>query len=329
MNEGSEILWRPTANLPSLRLRARLLAAIRDFFCKRQVMEVETPLLSAAASTDPHLSLFKTDYLGPGSPQGRNYYLATSPEFAMKRLLSAGSGAIFQICKAFRNGESGQIHNPEFTLLEWYRPGFDHKLLMDEVEELITTILACGPCARISYETLFKEHLEIDPFTEQIDTLRNCARAHDIELLSTTGFDNRDSWLTLLMTHLIEPKLGHKTPVFIYDYPASQAMLARIRNSGKMAVAERFELYYKGVELANGFHELTDADEQRQRFSCDRERRKAAGQPEIPMDDNLIKALESGLPDCAGVALGIDRLLMVASSAKTIDEVISFPISRA
>ncbi len=328
MDENSETHWHPTANLSALQARAQLLSNIRSFFSQRNVMEVETPLISAAASTDPHLSIFETNYLGPGSPQGRNHYLTTSPEFAMKRLLSSGSGAIYQICKAFRNEESGQYHNPEFTLLEWYRPGFDHQCLMDEVEALVESVLDIKHFDRLSYQALFKHHLDINPFSNSIDSLRHCADAHGIELTSELSHNDRDSWLTLLMTHLIEPKLGQKKPIFVYDYPVSQAMLARVRND-EIAVAERFELYYKGVELANGFHELADADEQKQRFLVDIKNRKERGLVSIPMDDNLISALHAGFPDCAGVALGIDRLLMLITKSNHINDIISFPILRA
>ncbi len=328
MNENSETDWCPTASLPTLQARAQLLATVRSFFAQRHVMEVETPLLSAAASTDPHLAVFKTNYLGPSAPQGQSHYLTTSPEFAMKRLLSAGSGAIYQICKAFRNEESGQFHNPEFTLLEWYRPGFDHQLLMDEVEKLIGQLLNTKSFDRLSYHALFKQFLNINPFTDSTLSLRHYAETHGINLSYDLSADDRDGWLTLLMTHLIEPELGQKVPVFIYDYPASQAMLARIRND-EIPVAERFELYYKGVELANGFHELADANEQARRFSIDIENRKKASLPVIPMDENLISALHAGFPDCAGVALGIDRLLMLITKANHISDVISFPIYRA
>ncbi len=328
MDENSETHWRPTTSLSTLQARAQLLLTIRNFFSQRNVMEVETPLLSAAASTDPHLNIFKTNYLGPSAPRGRNHYLTTSPEFAMKRLLSAGSGAIYQICKAFRNEESGQHHNPEFTLLEWYRPEFDHHQLMNEVEKLVGQLLNAQGFDRLSYQALFKQHLDINPFTDSIRTLRHCADTHGINLVYDLSDDDRDSWLTLLMTHLIEPKIGQKVPAFVYDYPVSQAMLARIRND-ETPVAERFELYYKGIELANGFHELADANEQARRFSIDVENRKKVGLPAIPVDENLVSALYAGFPDCAGVALGIDRLLMLITEANHISDVIAFPISRA
>jgi lysyl-tRNA synthetase class 2 len=317
--------WRPSAPRENLQLRARILAEIRAFFSARSVMEVETPLLGAAAATDPHLDSFACRYHGPHAPQGCDLYLQTSPEFAMKRLLAAGSGPIYQICKAFRNGEAGRRHNPEFSLLEWYRPGVDHHGLMDEVEALIDALLHTGPARRMSYEALFEQALGLDVFRLSVDQARACLREHgvNVNLDETT----RDDWLALILTHILEPRLGPGA-VFIHDFPASQAMLARLDGNDPPR-AQRFELYVDGVELANGFHELADAAEQRRRFEQDRHQRRRHGLAEVPMDETLIHALQHGLPDCAGVALGLDRLLMLAAETDCIAEVVSFPIERS
>lgn len=317
--------WRPGADLPMLRLRARTLDRVRAFFAGRGVLEVETPALSAAATTDPHIESFATAYRGPGRAPAP-LYLHTSPEFPMKRLLAAGSGPIYQICKVFRQGECGRLHNPEFTLLEWYRPGFDHRRLMDEVEALVLPILGRPAAERLSYAEAFARHLDLDPHRADAATLAACAARHGIAV-DGLGAD-RDGWLALLLTHLVEPHLGRGRPTFLYDYPASQAALARVR-AGEPPLAERFELYVDGVELANGFHELADAAEQRRRFAADREARRAAGLPLVPMDEHLLAALAHGLPDCAGVALGFDRLLMLAAGVEEIGRVVAFPIDRA
>ncbi|MFC1683986.1 EF-P lysine aminoacylase EpmA [Pseudomonadota bacterium] len=320
--------WRPSAPLANLRARAKLLADIRGFFQQADVLEVETPACSFHASTDPVLVSFRLDYNGPGA-QGRPLYLHTSPEFPMKRLLAAGSGSIYQIAKVFRNGECGRLHNPEFTLLEWYRPGFDHERLMDEVAALVNSVLPKPrPVERFSYGELFQTHLGVDPHQATVAELKACAEKQGIAGVSTLDLPERDAWLDLLLTHCIEPHLGRDSLCFVYDYPASQASLARIR-VGEPPVAERFELYMEGVELANGFHELADASEQRRRFEQDLVRRQAEGLPIVPMDEHMLSALETGLPDCAGVALGIDRLLMQVVGAERLDEVLAFPLERA
>lgn len=323
MNNTSD--WRPTASLENIKLRARVLAEIRAFFSARDVIEVETPLLSLAGSTDPYLESFTSHYQGPLFPAGQTVYLQTSPEFAMKRLLAAGSGAIYQICKAFRNGEAGGQHNPEFTMLEWYRPGFDHHVLMDEVETLIDAVLKVGPARRITYRELFLEYVELDPFELSAADARVCLQARDVNPpeLADAAIDD---WLALIMTHLIEPELG-PGPVFVYDFPASQAMLARVAPT-EPPVAQRFELYINGMELANGFYELSDAAEQRRRFQADLKQRQQLGLDAVMMNQALIDALESGLPDCAGVALGLDRLLMLAAGAEEISGVLVFSVDR-
>lgn len=315
--------WRPTASWEHLRRRAKLVADIRAFFAARGVLEVDTPLLAAAGSTDPHLESFSTVYCGPGVAGGRlTLYLQTSPEFAMKRLLAAGSGPIYQICKAFRNGEAGIRHNPEFTLLEWYRPGFGHHALMDEVDALLCTVGGAAPATRISYRELFRNRLNIDPLCATRDELRTCAESGGI-LTQGMELDAADDWLTLLFTHLVEPSLGHNAPVFVYDYPASQAMLAQVRHD-PVPVAERFEVYWRGLELGNGFHELTDAAEQRRRFEEDRARRRRNGLPDVPLDENLLAALHTGMPPASGIAIGIERLLMASMGVAEIGQAMAF-----
>ncbi len=324
--------WQPAASLATLRLRARLLTAIRAFFTARGVLEVDTPALSVAGSTDPHLDSFVTCHTGPGQQQGQSLYLHTSPEFPMKRLLAAGSGCVYQIAKVFRNGEAGRHHQPEFTLLEWYRLGFDHHRLMDEVEELVTTLLAerlpLAASERLTYREVFKRHVDLDPQRASVTELAACAFVHGIMPPPHMPAANPDPWLDLLLSHCIEPKLGQGRLTFLYDYPASQAALALVRD-GDPPVAERFELYINGIELANGFHELTDAGEQRCRFAHDNQAREANGLRSMAVDENLLAALAAGLPACAGVALGFDRLLMIAAGCSSLTDVIAFPIDRA
>jgi lysyl-tRNA synthetase class 2 len=315
--------WRPDATPDILQQRARILQRLRAFFEQLGVMEVETPILSIAAITDPQLESFATRYTGPGHADGVPLYLHTSPEFPMKRLLAAGCGPIYQLCKVFRQGESGRRHNPEFTMLEWYQPGYDPRALMDEVEALVAPILGLhGKAERLSYSDAFQRYLDIDPLEADIRTLRVCAERHGI--VGFEGLEERDTWLDLLLTHRIEPELGRDGLCFIYDYPASQAALARL-NPNDPRLAERFELYYRGVELANGFHELADADEQRKRFSAELEVRRAQGLPMVPVDERFLAALEQ-LPDCAGVALGVDRLVMLAIGAESLNQVMAFSI---
>jgi elongation factor P--(R)-beta-lysine ligase len=319
MSPVSKNNWQPTAPLDNLRLRANIIARIRQFFAEREVLEVDTPLLSAATVTDPHLHSLVTT---------KNLYLQTSPEFGMKRLLCAGSGAIYQICKAFRDDEQGRQHNPEFTMLEWYRPGFDHHELMEEVDDLLQAVIRTLPAEKLTYADAFLQHLDINPHTATLDDLRACAKKQNIDSIGFADDPNKDTWLHLLMNHCIEPHLGQRAPTFLYDFPASQAALARVRHDNP-PVAERVEVYIHGMELANGFHELTDAREQEKRFLNDLEYRKQLGYPAVPHDKRLIAALEYGLPNCAGIALGVDRLIMIAAKTNNIADVISFPIDRA
>ena len=318
--------WRPTASLDSLRRRAQLLSQVRSFFAERSVLEVETPLLGSATVSDLHLSSFacRSSHVG----EDRDLYLQTSPESAMKRLLAAGSGPVFQICKAFRDGEAGRLHNPEFTILEWYRPGWDHHRLMTEVDELLATTLDTSPGERITFSQAFERHLGLDPLRSSSQEIVHCAADQGIGRDCGLGEDDRDGWLNLLLSHSVEPHLGRGRPTFVHDFPASQAALARIRQDDP-PVAERFEVWVEGVELANGYHELTDAEEQRRRFEEDLSRRRARGLPAVPLDSRLLAALEHGLPPSAGVALGFDRLVMLACGATDIAEVMPFPVDRA
>lgn len=319
--------WRPTAGQAVLRQRAELLAQLRGFFAERGVMEVETPLLGAHGACDPHLDSFVSRYTGPGAPRGRDLYLQTSPEFAMKRLLAAGSGPIFQICKAFRNGESGSRHNPEFTLLEWYRPGLDYHGLMDEVDVLLQRVLGTQPACRSSYAEVCARYLDLDPHAATGQSLRSCAIECGMSAPPELA-DDRDAWLDLLWSHVIEPQLAaEERPLFVFDYPISQAMLAQVRE-GSPPVAERFEVYVRGVELANGFQELTDTDQQRRRFEADRRRRRERGLADMVPDARLLTAL-TRLPFCSGVALGVDRLLLLKTGARDLAEVLAFPLAGA
>lgn len=319
--------WAPTAPLALLQQRARLLGLIRGFFAERQVLEVDTPTMASAGVTDVHLENFKTHFVGPGMADGLELYLQTSPEFHMKRMLAAGYGAIYQIAKAYRNEESGRLHNPEFTMLEWYRPGFDHHQLMDEMADLLQLVLNTATPTRITYQQAFIETLGVCPLTASLDVLRKAGAGLGADDLLARETD-RDTLLQLLFALGVEPQIGQLEPCFVYDFPASQAALARI--SPKDArIAERFEVYFKGIELANGFHELSDEREQRRRFELDNQAREERGLVIRPIDEYLLAALAAGLPDCAGVALGIDRLIMLAVDAERLEQVMAFPVTRA
>ncbi|MCF6435614.1 elongation factor P--(R)-beta-lysine ligase [Pseudoalteromonas sp. MMG022] len=322
-----EQLWAPSADISTLKQRAKILATIRAFFAKREVLEVETPSMCGASVTDVHLVSFKTRFVGPGNHQGQDLYLQTSPEFAMKRLLASGSGPIYQLAKAFRNEESGRHHNPEFTMLEWYRPGFDEFDLMDEIDQLMQLVLKCRPCTSMTYQQAFMDVLGLDPLSASLDELKQCASEHGYTDIAATE-TNPDTLLQLLFCMQIEPKIGIDAPCFVYHFPASQAALAKL-NEQDPRVAGRFELYYRGMELANGFNELTDANEQTHRFEQDNQLRAQMGLPQVAIDQHFIEALKQGLPACSGVALGVDRLIMLALDKNRIDEVISFAVGRA
>ena len=312
--------------IQSLQARAQLLAQLRQFFQQRDVMEVCTPVLSQAGGTDPCIEIFHTRYTGPGYANGLDLYLHTSPEFAMKRLLAEGSGAIYQIAPVFRNAEFGNRHNPEFTMLEWYRPGFNHHALMQEVAALVCGCLDENlSTQKISYVELFQNKFSWNPLHADISQLVQTTKQYGVY---TESLEHRDEYLDLLMSMVIEPELGDKCLTFVYDYPASQASLARLNDENPL-VASRFELYYQGVELANGFHELTDAKEQRQRFEEENRQRQQRGLRQMPVDERLLKALQQGMPDCSGVALGLDRLLMLQQGATALSDVLTFPLPEA
>ncbi len=311
----------------ALALRARLNARVRAFFLERGVLEVETPILSAAGNTEPNIESFAAAFSGHADAGPRERWLRTSPEHALKRLLAAGVGDCYELGRVFRNGEAGQRHNPEFTMLEWYRVGWDHERLMEEACEVVRLALALvgreAATVRFTYRELFRQALGVDPFATTDEALR--AALGDVRI-DPAGL-SRDDWLDLLLTHRVQPAFPADRITLVHDFPATQCALARIR-AGDPPVAERFELYLGASELANGYHELRDAAEQRARFVNDNLRRRARGQQEMPVDEHLLATLAS-MPPCAGVALGIDRLLMAMLGTDAIGDVIAFPFGDA
>jgi lysyl-tRNA synthetase class 2 len=312
--------WQPTADITTLKHRAEIVEKIRHFFRERYVIEVETPVLSKHTVTDVHLHSLSTIY--PDNKE--KYYFQTSPEYHMKRLLAAGSGSIFQICKSFRVDESGRLHNPEFTMLEWYRINFDHHQLMDEIAQLLNVILLVETVERYTYQQIFQDYLQCDPLMASVDDLKDLRKQYSLNTPELG--DDKDAWLMLLFSHLIEPQL--QKPTFIYDFPASQAALAKLNKRDKR-VADRFELYIDGMEIANGFNELSNVREQRSRFKQDQKKRKSMGYEAIEIDERFLSALSEGFPSCSGVALGVDRLVMLALKKNHINEVITFPFESA
>lgn len=310
----------------ALQGRAQMYQQIRAFFLEKEVLEVETPIFSQAGNPDPTIQSLTADFQAIGSNDSLFRYAQTSPEFAMKRLLSNGSGAIYQICKVFRLGEIGRLHNPEFSMLEWYRPSFSYLQLMDEVEELLRMLGIVKHCRRISFSALFKQYLSLDIMTASSERLKACAEQHHLDVVGLAGDYN--DWCNLLLSHLIEPKLKDLGAVFVYDYPESQAALANIRLDTH-PVAERFELYVNGIEIANGYQELTDTVEYRKRFQAENTLRVNRGYDEVVLDENLLLDLENGLPSCAGVAVGLDRLLMCFLGLRCLRDVLSFDIYNA
>ncbi|MEW9889707.1 MAG: elongation factor P--(R)-beta-lysine ligase [Candidatus Symbiodolus clandestinus] len=313
-------MWQPTTSITTLQQRASFLATIRAFFAERAILEVETPLMSQASVTDCHLHSFMTHLALPGSDHRLPLYLITSPEYHMKRLLAAGSGPIFQLSRSCRNEEWGRWHNPEFTLLEWYQPG-DLTALMEVMDQLLMRLLGCKSAERLSYQQLFQHYLGFDPLTIDLNSLQSIAATQSVSAALQEA--DRDTLLQLLLTMAIEPQLPKELTLFLYHFPASQAALAKLHPEDPR-VAERFEVYYQGVELANGFHELQDPEEQRQRFQKDNWQRQQRGLPQQPIDERLLAALQHGIPDCSGIAVGIDRLLMLALGKTAIQEVIAF-----
>ncbi|HEL4297753.1 EF-P lysine aminoacylase EpmA [Stenotrophomonas sp. GD03930] len=315
------------ALLRTLQQRASLNALVRRFFAERDVLEVETPILSVAGNTEPNIDSFHTDFTGHVDAGGRRRWLRTSPEYPLKRLLAAGVGDCYELGRVFRNGEAGGRHNPEFTMLEWYRVGWDHHRLVQETAELVGQALALvGRSASLrvlSYCELFQQHVGVDPFDADEAALRAALGDVHIDPVGLT----RDDWLDLLMTHHIQPHFDDAVMTVVHDWPASQAALARIR-PGTPPLAERFELYLGPVELANGYHELNDAHEQRARFQRDLQRRHERGQVQPALDEALLAALPS-LPACAGVAVGVDRLLMAMNRTPRIADVLAYDFAHA
>jgi len=323
--------WQPTMTWQNAQKRAKILQQIRQFFADRNVIEVETPALSQGTVTDVYLDAIscKYDFLAD-SPAGHSteLFLQTSPEFHMKRLLASGYGCIYSIAKAFRHEEAGRNHNPEFTMLEWYRIGFNQFDLMSEVSELLKSVLDCNEPLFISYQDIFLKTVAVDPLTAQFEELVAVLEQHNKSADWLIEMNDADLLLQFIFTEIIEPTIGIDQPQFIYDFPVAQASLAK-RSTDDPRVAQRFESYYRGIELVNGFNELTDADEQVLRFEQDNAKRADQGLAVKPIDENFIAALTHGLPQCSGVALGVDRLVMLAIDAKDISEVQSFSIERA
>jgi lysyl-tRNA synthetase class 2 len=320
----------PTASWENLRLRARLLGKVRQFFDARGFLEVETPILSADIVVDRHLDPFVVpldDCPRIGSAP-RRFWLQTSPEFGMKRLLAAGAEAIYQVTRAFRQGEQGPLHNPEFTMVEWYRAGDGMSEGMQLLSDLCDCLLERGPAETISYAEVFALHTGVDPHAASAAGLAARVRALGIAAPASLAADDRDGWLDLLVSERVQPNLGLGRPVIVYDYPASQAALARVR-PGSPPVAERFELYVSGIELANGYHELVDAATLRERNRRNNALRQSDGKSPLPEESRLLAAMEAGMPAATGVAMGFDRVAMLAAGASDIGQVLAFPFDRA
>lgn len=301
---------------------------IRNFFQQRHFIEVQTPLLSAETVVDRHLDPFSVP-LEP-RPGSAAAWLQTSPELCMKRLLAAAQGpqAIYQITRAFRQGELGALHNPEFSILEWYRTGDGLEEGMQLLAELAEELLGPGPVDRLSYRQAFLDHTGVDPLSADVETLQAAAEAAHVVGPKGLAAEDRDLWLDFLLVERVAPALGAERPLILYDYPASQAMLAQTRDEDP-PVAERFELYFRGVELANGYHELRDAEVLRARIDEANRGRRADGKLALPAPQRLLAAMEAGLPECAGVAMGLDRVMMLATGRSSLAEVVPFPLGRA
>jgi len=328
-SSNSSHKWRPNASLDVLRLRARVYQAIREFFKQRKVLEVDTPCLSHATTTDPHIESFVAQYRGVVFDQTFDLYLGTSPEFHMKRLVAAGLGSIYQISHVFRQSELGSQHNPEFSMLEWYRVGLNYQDLMQEVAHLVRMLMQqdWSDTQYLTYQQAFLQYLDVDPYSASIDEL--CQLSRQLGYSSSEKYtEDKDTYLDYLMSHHVQTKLGNNRLTFVYEYPASQCALARIspRNS---LVAERFELFINGIELANGYQELTNAEEQKLRYISDLDKRARTGGKTVSFDTNLLDAMVVGLPDCSGVALGLDRLIQLMSGEKRLADVLAFSLDRA
>ena len=319
----------PTADWARLRLRADLLARTRSFFEKRGFLEVETPLLSADVVVDRYLEpiAVSTPDDHSGVRPDRTLWLQTSPEFGMKRLMAAGGEAIYQITRAFRGGEVGPLHNREFTIVEWYRRGHTMAEGMQCLSDLSEALLQRGPAEQTSYAEVFEAHVGVCPHRATTLQLREAAARHGVHVSDSFGDADRDNWLNVLLAQVVEPHLGAVRPTIVHGYPASQAALAQV--TGDPPIAERFELYVRGIELANGYHELTDAAVLRERNRLANQQRVAEGKRQLPEESRLLAAMERGLPDCTGVALGFDRVVMLAAGATRLSDIMAFPSDRA
>lgn len=337
LKTSSKYEWQASASIETIKLRAQTLRQIRTFFDKQGVLEVDTPTLSSSTIPDPFIESFQTQYIPLTQTMQNNiYYLHTSPEFPMKRLLAGGSGSIYQISKVFRQGEVSSRHNPEFTLLEWYQVDWDHRQLMQQVSQLLTELLApfiqLDETVFISYKEAFQKEFGFNPHTVSKSELIKCTE--QIGLADVLNLDeDKDRFLELLFSHKIEPSLGKSKDdnahiCLLYNYPATQASLAKTSMENDYPIAQRFEVFINGIELGNGFNELNDAQEQKKRFTMENKLRVEAGQLEVPLDERFLECLYS-LPQCAGVAIGIERLLMIMSQKKHINEVIAFPFEKA
>ncbi len=320
--------WKPSADLKALRQRALMLERIRAFFVEKKVLEVETPLLCSATGTDPQLDFFSSFY--HCEPKNKQMFLQTSPEFAMKRLLAAGSGSIFQICKAFRNAEVGRFHNPEFSILEWYRVDFTLDQLMDEVVELVAKVNGhpLNKVQKISYKNVFEQVTGLNPLVFCQQSYAEYADKNGIKDAVLLCEDDHSMWLDFIFSYKVQPSLESQMLCMVYGYPAIQSSLARINKQNPL-VSDRFEVFIRGIEIGNGFFELSDVIEQEQRFDQENKVRKKKGLAVVIKDDKFLAALRSGLPDCSGVALGLDRLLMTVCSTESLADVIAFPFGRA
>jgi len=319
----------PAASWENLRRRADLLRKVRRFFDSREFLEVETPILSADTVVDRHLDPFSVAIDGPVAPATpRRFWLQTSPEFGMKRLLVAGAKAIYQVTRVFRQGEQGLLHNPEFTMVEWYRAGDEMPEGMRLLGDLCDRLLGRGPAEMAAYGEAFARYVGLDPHAASTAELAGKAQALGVPAPASLDAEDRDGWLDLLLSERVQPNLGRDRPLILYDYPASQAALARVR-PGPPPVAERFELYVSGIELANGYCELVDARTLRERNARNNVLRRADGKPGLPEESRLLAAMEAGMPPATGVALGFDRVVMLAAGARDIREVLAFPFDRA
>jgi elongation factor P--(R)-beta-lysine ligase len=316
----SDLDWLPSASIETLRARAALMAAIRDFFTRQGYLEVETPVLSAFGVTDVYLESLTVECLG------KSYYLQTSPEYHMKRLLAAGSGPIFQLSRAFRDDEAGRWHNPEFTMLEWYRPGIKPDGMLEEIDLFLQSILNTKPLLIKTYQAAFEAACGMNPFDVNISVLKQCLTRFNLTNILAPDESDIDQYLFLLMSHVVEPALAqYDGPVAVINFPITQAALARIQDN----VAERFEVYYQGIELANGFHELTDVDMQAARFEADNQKRTVLGRAPRAIDTRFLAAMAHGMPQSTGVALGVDRLLALLLQHHHIQTCLAFDVSRA